>query len=243
MMENNCNETLNFDYMEIPPNPDDDTTVKIISQLCLLMIQFFDIIPSKFNIINNQLADSPETKRPIKTIILKVGYLYWSQISFQFSHEFCHFLIPTEVPENLRWFEESICETSSLFFMRKFSSIWENESILGCPQYSQNLLEYVQLRTNDYESFDLTELFDDSSSISTYFKNEKYDRAKNLFVAINLLPIFEEQPILWKFVPLLSMVKPELSFRESLLAWKSFIPVEFQYCINLIINIFNEVSH
>jgi len=56
----------------------------------------------------------------------------WVQFIFQFSHELTHYIIKCYYKKNkfkyLHWFEETICETMSLFVLKK---IYENWSSIG----------------------------------------------------------------------------------------------------------------
>jgi hypothetical protein len=64
-------------------------------------------------------------------MVLSARDTHWAQYSFQFAHEFCHALanyanssrqtIPDTSNANL-WFEESLCETASLFCLRAMSN-------------------------------------------------------------------------------------------------------------------------
>lgn len=61
---------------------------------------------------------------------------FWCQLAYQFAHEYCHHLINGPMDgENISsyWFEESICELSSNYFMRRIAQRWieENTPILS----------------------------------------------------------------------------------------------------------------
>ena len=51
---------------------------------------------------------------------------YWSQYAYQFAHEFCHVLCGFKPGyEGNKWFEETLCETASLYVMRGMSRTWK----------------------------------------------------------------------------------------------------------------------
>ena len=55
---------------------------------------------------------------------------FWSQYAFQFAHEFGHIICGYKAgDQSNQWFEESLCETASLFAMRRERKEWE-ESIV-----------------------------------------------------------------------------------------------------------------
>ena len=46
--------------------------------------------------------------------------------AYQFAHEFCHILCNFDDDwKGNNWFEETMCETSSLFVLRRLSKEWE----------------------------------------------------------------------------------------------------------------------
>ena len=51
---------------------------------------------------------------------------YWCQYVYQFSHELCHILTNFDRAKQHRhkWFEESLCELSSLFVLHRLAEIW-----------------------------------------------------------------------------------------------------------------------
>ncbi len=57
-------------------------------------------------------------------IKLATEKLHWAQYAYQFSHEICHVLCGYENDHqgNL-WFEETLCETASLYCLRRMSSV------------------------------------------------------------------------------------------------------------------------
>src|SRR5450759_2591810 len=49
---------------------------------------------------------------------LNVEGPYWAQFAFQFGHEMCHVLCEYgDYPNPNKWFEETLCETASLFVL------------------------------------------------------------------------------------------------------------------------------
>lgn len=71
----------------------------------------------------------PQCVREAHAIFLNCEIFSWSQAAFQFAHELCHYCIPDDVPGNLRWLEESICQTASVFFLRRLTQFWKATSI------------------------------------------------------------------------------------------------------------------
>ena len=65
-------------------------------------------------------------------VLLEANNTYWSQYDYQFAHELTHILCNCDrrkAGRNL-WFEETLCETASLFSLHKMSRCLEDESAL-----------------------------------------------------------------------------------------------------------------
>jgi hypothetical protein len=77
---------------------------------------------------------------------------FWCQFIYQFSHELTHFVIRTFKNDKniyVKWFEETICESISLFILKISAEHWEL-----CPlyilnnNYNKSILKYFQ---NEYK--------------------------------------------------------------------------------------------
>ena len=66
----------------------------------------------------------------LHTIFLYTHNNYWSQYVYQFAHEFCHHVVGGPLDgllDSSFWFEESLCELASCYFMKKVIGIWDKE--------------------------------------------------------------------------------------------------------------------
>jgi len=84
---------------------------------------------------------------------LNVTGRYWAQFAYQFAHEFCHICCGYQNNQgrtNLnQWFEESLCETASLFAIRRMAVAWKTnppypnwrDFAKHLDSYAANLLE------------------------------------------------------------------------------------------------------
>ena len=143
---------------------------------------------------------------------------YISQAAYQFAHELCHMRIPFFVGEDLRWFEESVCEMASHFFLRKLSQELANEKFNGCPalqRYAPKFSEYSAKVLEGAKEVDLT-----SERQMRRFTLNCYLRDENLYVAKLLLPIFEKNPGLWEAVLYLGHIPSGFGVTDSLEIWK-----------------------
>ncbi len=87
---------------------------------------------------------------------LDTGNTYWSQYSYQFGHEFCHILcgFRADAPGN-KWFEETLCETASLFVLRAMARSWQHEPPYpNWRDYRDSLRQYADNVACQRDQFD-----------------------------------------------------------------------------------------
>lgn len=126
---------------------------------------------------------------------------YWAQQAYQFSHEFCHIVSGyRDGGDRNKWFEEALCETASLYSLRRMADHWETE-----PPYP-NWKDYAgSLRSYAREIIEGTETPRDMAAWwrenRAVLENKADDRPRNRVVAVRLLPVFEKTPELWGAVP------------------------------------------
>ncbi len=71
---------------------------------------------------------------------------FWSQLSYQFSHEMCHVLSHYERTQNDKnqWFEEALCEAVSLFTLANMAQNWQtNPPYPNWRSYATALQQYL----------------------------------------------------------------------------------------------------
>lgn len=191
---------------------------KVLKLIIFLFNKYIGFIDcDKLSIVFEYTDQSPRCQRDTKTIYLNVDVSFYCQVAYQFCHELCHYIIPYDVPQNLRWFEESICECASLFFMKELSNEWRKQDFV--PNYADAFISYIENAKKRYTYFDLHQLNDNDSSILRYLSKNEYNRPLNLYVAIQLLSVFENNPFLWKDINKLCYLTPNLSLSDSLLEW------------------------
>ncbi len=134
---------------------------------------------------------------------------FWSQYAFQFAHEFGHIMCGYKAGSNEnQWFEESLCETASLFAMRRMSEDWKTAPPYPhWKSYGPNFRKYAQDRINEHP-------WPKSTSVAAWYRENAEalmknptDRKKNTTVATQFLPLFEEKPGRWAAVAYLNKRK------------------------------------
>ncbi len=149
---------------------------------------------------------------------------YWSQYAFQFGHELCHILCRfAEHERSNLWFEESLCETSSLFVLRRMSQTWKSDAPYKSWRCTApHLAAYAQERIGKRhlpEGKTLAAWY--AENAEALAKNGE-DRDKNRVVAAALLPLFEAEPTHWSAVWHLNDAWPEgkQTFGDYLQRWQ-----------------------
>lgn len=159
---------------------------------------------------------------------LNTGGTYWAQYSYQFSHEFCHILCKYDQDKTgNKWFEETICETASLFTLRKMGRTWKTDPpYKHWKNFSRHLTSYAKSRMDKHP-------LPDGQSLREYFDANKVElyrnatnRELNTTVAAKLLPLFEASPTSWEAVQWLNAGKPTKpqTFEVFLKEWHGNVP-------------------
>ena len=152
----------------------------------------------------------------------------WAQYAFQFAHEFCHILCRYTAKEKAnKWFEESVCETASLFALRRMAEVWRRRPPYpNWRSYAPHLREYAEDRLRRARLPAGTTLAEWYRAHADYLREHPCDRDKNLVVAGALLPLFEEAPDRWAAVEHLNdAAGPEpRPFVRYLADWRDHLP-------------------
>jgi hypothetical protein len=161
---------------------------------------------------------------------LNTGDRLWSQIAYQFAHEFCHILCNyDEKHAPTKWFEESLCETASLFALRRMAETWQTRPPYpNWKSYAPHLASYATERLKN------AALPKDKAFPQWYrenaeaFRASAADRPRNTLVAAVLLPLFERQPQAWGAVTYLNkeIFPGPYTFEDHLTAWRRNCPPE-----------------
>ncbi len=162
----------------------------------------------------------------------------WAQYSFQFGHELCHIMCRYDENNtgNL-WFEESLCELSSLYTLRRMGEEWKTHPpYSNWKSFAPHLTEYAQKRINDHPLPADTTLAKWYRDNAEALRKNATDRERNTVVAAALLPIFEKEPAHWAAVYYLNQGKPkkQQTFPERLQNWHDQTPAEHREFIRAI---------
>lgn len=166
--------------------------------------------------------------------------LFWAQYAYQFAHEFAHVLADhagearrkwhTTDSAN-KWFEETLCETASLFALRGMARTWATyPPYPNWKGFAPKLHDYAEKLLNDP-----SRTLPPNRDFSTWFKEMEpslrtnaTQRARNGLMAARLLPLFEEEPRHWEAMIWLNRGTrdPSLPFSRYLAEWRDACPPE-----------------
>jgi hypothetical protein len=159
---------------------------------------------------------------------LNTGNRAWAQHAYQFAHEFTHILANYDQNERRnKWFEESVCETASLFVLRRMSETWKVQPPYpNWKDYAPSLARYADERIR------AGQLPPGKTLAGWYRENEPLLQRdacnwdKNVVVAAALLSLFEHQPKSWETIGWLNDCEPHGTrpFAAHLGDWHARVP-------------------
>ena len=129
----------------------------------------------------------------------------WAQYVYQFSHEFCHIIVDPYAGTgwNHQWFAEALCETASVFVLRRMAKKW----LVRPPyptwrDYARHLDAYADERLTDPDhtlprGLSLPEWV--ASEEQSLIHNAE-QRKKNSVVAYAILTTLESCPAGWNAI-------------------------------------------
>ena len=155
---------------------------------------------------------------------------FWAQLAYQFAHEFCHVLADprTIVWDRFTWIEEVLCETASLFAIRRMAESWRSAPPYPFwRDYSTRLWEYEGAHIAEPsrcvpsgESFESWLV-----RMVPLLEADSGRREDNTVIAKELFPIFESTPGAWRAVRSLHVApRSALSSAEYLSGWVELAP-------------------
>lgn len=175
---------------------------------------------------------------------------HWSQYAYQFAHEFAHILSNYERHgrSQLRrnqWFDESLCETASLFTLRRLGASWLKGETVPYPHwktYGAAMQTYVSdLLSQPHRLLPPKRAFAEwYQGNADQLDRDPYLRDRDELVAGMLLPLFEENPEAWSTIAYLNLGEADASvpFQSYLANWHRNTPEAQRAVVAKIIELF-----
>lgn len=153
---------------------------------------------------------------------------YWGQYAYQFAHEFCHILCGFDEDwKGNNWFEETLCETASLFALRRLATDWdEHPPYPVWKDYAPTFRQYATEVMDGRSQVGSTHLGDFYRKHRGELEKNPRDRALNGAMAVVLLGLMEGSPASWEAVTWLnsSPSPPGETFPAYLAKWHAAVP-------------------
>ncbi|HLW09748.1 MAG TPA: hypothetical protein VKX35_05065 [Fermentimonas sp.] len=129
---------------------------------------------------------------------------YLTNWVFEFSHEYCHHLIDGSMQPEIKgliWFEETICQLSSLYNLKLIGDQWNQSSDINkLLNYNSFLKCFNGYLTNNQLLVDQINHPGWLSAWLPFLSEPKYYRDHYNALAVKMLPLFLENPNLWKII-------------------------------------------
>lgn len=139
----------------------------------------------------------------------------WCQWVYQFAHEYCHHLIDGSLLgewSDLLWFEETICELSSLYNLNKMIEYCINN---GLQLYAPSVKNYLEnLLTKNNGAYKLNAEGGWYKQYEEPLKKEEYKRNLYNAIAVLMYPLFVDNPNLWKLILNIGDIRSWASLEE-----------------------------
>ena len=151
----------------------------------------------------------------------------WSQLAFQFAHEFCHVVCNYRNATNQQlWFEETLCECASLYALKQMALEWKtNAPYSNWKSYATSLGDYAadRIATHGGRKDSIAQFY---QTHQTELYKTGTNRELNTYLAVRLLPLFEATPTAWQALRYLNLgpAKENVSFKTYLKGWHDRAP-------------------
>lgn len=126
---------------------------------------------------------------------------YWCQWVYQFAHEYCHHLINGSLSgewSTLLWFEETICQLSSLYNLRRMEDYCRD---IGLAVYAPCVHDYLdKLLAEGSKVFVRENKVGWFEKYASSLSKEGYQRGLYNAIAVQIFPLFIDNPNLWKII-------------------------------------------
>lgn len=159
-------------------------------------------------------------------VLINSGDRRWAQLAYQFSHELGHvFCGDLSLKKPQHWFEESFCESLSLYTLEKMGESWKTDPPYpNWSSYGASLTSYIaDIRKGVTMPDSIPLWFGQHRGL---FDADAYDRPKNRILAIRLADQAHSNPMFYQaFYHLRSDTSETINSMEWLLAdWQENCP-------------------
>ena len=151
---------------------------------------------------------------------------YWSQYVYQFSHELCHVLtnFDRHKGHKHRWFDETLCESASLFVLHRLAELWREEppdAVLDAAGFAPNHHTYAERIAARYPLPGRDHRPEWFAQTLPKLEANPYERELCGTIAVALRNAFRADPTLWQDCGHLNHWDPnaDATFMNYLTSW------------------------
>lgn len=173
----------------------------------------------------------------------------WHLYTYEFAHELCHILsnyeenVGPDTSKYNQWFEETLCETASLFTLKNLAATWKEHP--PSPEWSgetEKLTRFFDLLIAEghRQLPPHSPLASWLESNEDRLRRDPYLREKNEVVANLLLPLFQRNPENWATLSYLNLDPGDArsSLQDYLHHWYQNAPTEHKTFIADVLGLF-----
>ena len=173
----------------------------------------------------------------------------WHLYAYEFAHEMCHILsnydenVGAQTTKYNQWFEETLCETASLFALKNLASTWESSP----PEQKWAREAKLMRRFFDHLISEGHRQLPAHTPLASWLQDNEarlrdnpYLRNENDLVANLLLPLFQADPQNWTALNYLNLdpTDARTSLRDYLHHWYKNAPTEHKTFIANVLAMF-----
>lgn len=158
----------------------------------------------------------------------------WPLYVYEFAHELCHVLSNHDEHADTRkhnqWFEETLCETASLYALQAVAQKWELSAVPAHAALAPRLRRFYDalLAERNRELPSGATLAAWLAEHEPQLRGNPYIREKNDLVAKQLLPFFQQDPRRWRALAYLNLHQSDsiAPLADYLTHWNEHAPDE-----------------
>ena len=173
----------------------------------------------------------------------------WHLYVYEFAHELCHILsnyeenVGADTTKYNQWFEETLCETASLYTLQRLATTWEQSP--PSPRWAR---EAPRLRRFfDHLIAEGHRQLPPHTPLHTWLhaneerlRQDPYQRKENEVMAKLLLPLFQDNPQNWQALHYLNLDPTDArnTLRDYLNNWYANAPTEHKQFVRDVLALF-----
>ncbi|HSG22900.1 MAG TPA: hypothetical protein VLA64_08080 [Azonexus sp.] len=172
----------------------------------------------------------------------------WHLYVYEFAHELCHILsnyeenVGADTTKYNQWFEETLCETASLFTLKSLAETWEKSPTSSeMPGRAKNLRRFFEhlISEGHRQLPSFAPLASWLEAHQEELRQNPYLRNKNEVVANLLLPLFQSNPQNWDALTYLNLDPEDArsSLQDYLRHWYQNAPLEHKHFVASVLSL------